>query len=119
MADLDFINPYVVEPFRRSRVRRTLSTPLESGGLGITRQKWQGALLRFDVSVDFPTSVLLAQLDAFFETEDGARRQFTWTAIDDGLVYTCRFAADELSTETSGPESHDASFTLLAVLAPT
>lgn len=115
MADLDFANAAIVYPLSIAPEWRTLTSEVEAGGLGIRRQLWQAPRYRFTVEARFASAAALASFTSFVATQKGARKSFTWTCPADGVVYTCRFAADAASVRIEGPGLWAASFELLGV----
>jgi hypothetical protein len=95
-------------------VFKTLVTSTDAGGLGIRRQKWQSAVCRIVFTSTHATVAEAQAVLAFFTGKKGSRTTFTWTNPDDGLVYTCRFASDQISRTRSGPGHWEFDIELLA-----
>ena len=101
MADADgiFREEYgmIVSP-----VYNTLTTNVESGGLGIRRQKWANPVYKISFRSVHMTLAEANAVVAFFDLKKGQKTSFTWTNPDDGVVYTCRFASDTIPRTLAG-----------------
>jgi hypothetical protein len=94
---------------------RTLVSDTDAGGLGLRRSKWQAARYRIRFTSAHASSAEAAALEAWFATKKGSRTSWTWTCPSDGVLYTCRFAADQLPRTRSAPGLWEYDIDLVAV----
>jgi hypothetical protein len=94
----------------------TLVTEVETGGLGVRRQKWQTSQYRLRFTSAHASSSEAAAVVAFFNAKKGRRTSFTFTNPEDGLTYTCRFDSDSLPRTRSAPGLWEFEVDLLATL---
>lgn len=115
MAGLDDYNGYLVFPFAGTQEWKTLTTDVETGGLGIRRKKWANKRYRFSLLYHFPTLSAAQGFASFVDGTSGAADTFTWTNPLDAGSYTCRVAADAVEIRWEGPNSFGAELTILGV----
>ena len=106
----------VVKPYRKTTTKRSLSTPLEAGGLGQGRLKWQNPLYRFQLTVEFDTLTAADSFRGFFE-DNVAARDITWdnTLDEETASYTCRFGTDSIAMEWNAANLKTFTFELIGV----
>ena len=116
MADISsVINSWLVYPVSKTEEWKTLRTDLDSGGLGIRRQKWQNPRYLFRLTVWYKSQTDADAFLSFFNARKGGREAFTWTppAEIGGGPYTCIFPEDRLEMSIEGPERRVYTFTML------